>query len=79
HILKGYELCIMYLILNAGDAVPTTTDKLTSIETSTRASNNLPLDASNEGKRIAMCMYWKHKNKKHLDGPKSAIQVVVIG
>ncbi|MHB8261369.1 MAG: hypothetical protein ACYDCN_13730 [Bacteroidia bacterium] len=79
HILKGYELCIMYLILNAGDQVPTTTDKLTQTETSTRASNNLPLDASNEGKRIAMCMYWKHKNKKHLDGPKSAIQVVVIG
>src|ERR1035437_3037112 len=52
--LKGYNLGIVYLILNATDLVPTTTDLLTKSEVSTKANHTLPLPESTVGKRIAM-------------------------
>ncbi|MHB8259961.1 MAG: hypothetical protein ACYDCN_12175 [Bacteroidia bacterium] len=78
HILKGYKLAILYLILNEGDAVPTDVTKLIKYTTSTRANNKLPVGAENSRKRIAVAMYWEHKTKKTLDGPPSPIQVIVI-
>ena len=77
-ILAGHVLCMMYLILNEGDATPTTIDQLTKITTSTRANNKLPLGANLSRKRIAISMYWKHKTHSSLDGPPSPIQVIVI-
>jgi hypothetical protein len=78
HKLAGYNLGIIWLILNEGDVTPTTTDLLTQKETSTRADNVLHLAENLSRKRIAVSMFWQHKTNKHLDGPKSPIQVIVI-
>jgi hypothetical protein len=77
--LPGYNLGIVYLVLNAGDAVPATVDLLTQETSSSKAANTLNIGAGNSGKRIAVSMYWKHKTNPALDGPKSSIQVVLIG
>jgi hypothetical protein len=77
-ILADHELGILYLILNEGDATPTTVDLLIKTATSTRANNKLPLGAATSRKRIAVSMYWKHKTHTSLDGPPSPIQVIVI-
>jgi hypothetical protein len=76
--LKGYDLGIMYLILNTTDAIPTTVDLLTQLTSSSKAANILHLAANTAGKRIAISMYWKHKTNPALNGPPSAIQVVQI-
>ena len=77
--LPGYNVGIVYLLVNPGDAVPTTVDLLTQSTSSSKAASILQTGAGNAGKRIAISMYWKHKTKPALDGPKSSIQVVQIG
>lgn len=77
--LPGFDVGIVYLILNQTDAIPTTVDLLTQNTSSSKAANTLHLAANTSGKRIAISMYWKHKTNPNLDGPKSPIQVVLIG
>lgn len=79
HKLKGYDVGIDYSVLNPADAVPATVDLLTQHTSSTKAVNTLHLGAGASGKRLAVSMYWKHKTNPALDGPKSAIVVVLIG
>jgi len=76
--LTGYNLGIVYLILNQGDVVPATVDLLTQATSSSKAANTLNLASNNAGKRIAISMFWEHKTNPNLNGPKSAIQVVQI-
>ena len=78
HMLKDHKLMIIWLILNEGDATPTTTDLLTQHASSTKANNTLHLAENLSRKRIAVSMYWQHKTNDALVGPKSPIQVVVI-
>ncbi len=76
--LLGFNVGMVYTILNETDAVPTTTDLLTTHTSSSKANNILPLPENAVGKRLAISFYWKHKTKPNLDGPKSSIQVVII-
>ncbi|HEX7414513.1 MAG TPA: hypothetical protein VF411_10765 [Bacteroidia bacterium] len=76
--LKGYNLGIVYLILNATDVAPVTTNLLTTSTVSTKANHTLNLLEETVGKRVAMSFYWKHKTNAALDGPKSNIIVVII-
>ena len=78
HILKDYYLVIIWLILNEGDATPTTTDQLTQHVVSSRANHTLHLAENLSRKRIAVSMYWQHRTDEKLVGPKSPIQVIVI-
>ena len=77
--LSGYDLGIVYLILNPTDVIPATVDLLTQSTKSSKAANTLTLGESSTGKRIAISMYWQHKTNPNLNGPKSSIQVVLIG
>ena len=76
--LKGYNLGMDYLILNAAEAVPTTPDSLTTTTVSTKANNTLDLPLNAISKRVAMSFYWKHRTNPALDGPKSGIIIVII-
>ncbi|HEX7414729.1 MAG TPA: hypothetical protein VF411_11865 [Bacteroidia bacterium] len=77
-LLKGYKLGIVYLILKAGEAVPTNTDQLTQHIMSSRANSLLKLGAANGTLRVAVAMFWEHPTNEALNGPKSAIQVLTI-
>jgi hypothetical protein len=76
--LKGFDVGIVYLILNATDVVPTTTDLLTVNISSSKANHTFQLPENTVGKRIAISFYWKHKTNPALNGPKSTIQVVIV-
>jgi hypothetical protein len=52
---------IVWLILNEGDATPTTTDLLTQHTTSTKANNTLHLAENLSRKHIAVSMYCSTK------------------
>jgi hypothetical protein len=76
--LKGYNVGIVYLILNATDPIPATTDLLTTNVVSSKANHTLNLPENTVGKRVAVSFYWKHKTNSGLDGPKSTITIVII-
>ncbi len=78
HKEDGYNVGIVYLILNATDAVPTTPDLLTTSLVFSRANGTFQLPLNSIGKRVALSFYWKHKTNPALDGPKSTISIVVI-